>query len=74
MYDIKDEDIGTDMDSSQPSSTAVASLDTQLPTIELLKVCMFLLHICISYMYVFFLFGTCIYIFMIINLSLVNFF
>ncbi|KAJ6832491.1 nuclear pore complex protein NUP205 isoform X2 [Iris pallida] len=38
MYDIKDEDIARAIDNSQPSATGLASpLETQLPTIELLK-------------------------------------
>lgn len=48
MYDLKDEDIGNAVDISQPSTTARAPpLETQLPTIELLKVCILVL-LCIN--------------------------
>lgn len=40
MYNLKDGDIGNAIDISQSSAVAHASpLETQLPTVELLKVC-----------------------------------
>lgn len=38
MYDVKDEDIDSIVDPSQPSTVAQAPLEMQLPILELLKV------------------------------------
>ncbi len=39
MYDIKDDDIYAAVNASGPSTTSHASIDRQLPVLELLKVC-----------------------------------
>lgn len=38
MYDVKDEDIDSVVDPSQPSTMAQAPLEMQIPILELLKV------------------------------------